>query len=118
LKSTNESFKEASKVLRVPLRDGRRTRTDTPECRSQCKQFQEAIFRRLEEQSQKTEANALKLNRAETSLQDTLYHLHEVTLPTFIYSYKEDTDQLHRTSLVTGEQSSHQVPSYTFKDGC
>jgi hypothetical protein len=62
--------------------------------------------------------NALKLKKAVTSLQDTLYKLHEVTLPTFIYSYKKDTDQLHRTSLVTGEHSSHQVPSYTFKQGC
>jgi hypothetical protein len=44
--------------------------------------------------------------------------VHEDTLPTFIYSYKRDTDQLHRTSLVTGEQSSHQVPSYIFKFGC
>jgi hypothetical protein len=31
---------------------------------------------------------------------------------------RKNTDQLHRTSLVTGEQSSHQVPSYTFKEGC
>jgi hypothetical protein len=79
------------------------------------------MLQRLEEQSQKIEANALKLNRADTSLQDTreaLYHLHEVTLPTFIYSYEYNTEQLHRTSLVTGEQSSHQVPSYTFKSNC
>jgi hypothetical protein len=48
--------------------------------------------------------------------QDTGDHLHEV--PTFIYSYKFNTDQLHRTSLVTGERSSHQVLSYTFKGGC
>jgi hypothetical protein len=89
---------------------------DLDEALSQCKQVKEAILQRLEEQSQKTEAIALKLNRAGTSLQDTLYH--EVTLPTFIYSYKGDTDQLHRTSLVTGEHSSHQVPSYTFKYGC
>jgi hypothetical protein len=41
---------------------------------SQCKQ-------RLKEQSLKTEAN-------EISLQDTLYHLHEVALPTFFYSYE------------------------------
>jgi hypothetical protein len=39
-------------------------------------------------------------------------------VPTFIYSYKRDTDQLHRTSLVTGEHSSHRVPSYKFKYGC
>jgi hypothetical protein len=74
------------------------------------------MLQSLEEQFQRTEANALKLNRAVTSLQDTLYH--EVTLPTFIYSFEKDTDQLHRTSLVTGEHSSHRVPSYTFKYGC
>jgi hypothetical protein len=39
-------------------------------------------------------------------------------VPTFIYSYEEATDQLPRTSLVTGEHSSHRVPSYTFKFGC
>jgi hypothetical protein len=39
-------------------------------------------------------------------------------LPTFIYSYKKGTDQLHTTSLVTGEHSSHRVPSYTFEEGC
>jgi hypothetical protein len=40
------------------------------------------------------------------------------TQPSYIYSYKRDTDQLHRTNLVTGEQSSHRVPSYQFKSGC
>jgi hypothetical protein len=72
----------------------------------------------------------LRLNRelAETmnSLQDTreaLYRLQapplqEAAPPAFIYSYKFDTDQLHRTNLVTGEQSSHRVPSYQFKSGC
>jgi hypothetical protein len=44
--------------------------------------------------------------------------LPEDTLPTFIYSYNRDTDQLHRTSLVTGEQSTHRLPSYTFKASC
>jgi hypothetical protein len=38
--------------------------------------------------------------------------------PKFIYSYKEDTDQLHRTNLITGEHSSHRVPSYQFEVGC
>jgi hypothetical protein len=47
--------------------------------------------------------------------QDTLEAFYQV--PTFIYSYECDTDQLHRTSLVTGEHSSHRVPSYTFKFG-
>jgi hypothetical protein len=48
--------------------------------------------------------------------QDTHKAFNQV--PTFIYSYKFNTDQLHRTNLVTGEHSSHRVPSYTFKDGC
>jgi hypothetical protein len=45
--------------------------------------------------------------------------LHEEdTAPTFIYSYKYGTDQLHRTKLATGEQSSHRVPSCQFKPRC
>jgi hypothetical protein len=43
---------------------------------------------------------------------------YEDTLPTFIYSYKPGTNQLHRTNLVTGEQSCTRVPSYQFKAGC
>jgi hypothetical protein len=43
---------------------------------------------------------------------------HEDTFPTFIYSYEGDTDQLHRTNLVTGEQTIHQVPSFRFKNSC
>jgi hypothetical protein len=48
--------------------------------------------------------------------QDTRDHLHE--FPTFIYSHEYHTDLLHRTNLVTGEHSSHRVPSFTFKLGC
>jgi hypothetical protein len=65
------------------------------------------------------EANALNRDLAKTAFQDTmeaLYNLDE--FPTFIYSYEYDTDQLHRTSLVTGEHSSRGVPSYTFMGGC
>jgi hypothetical protein len=47
--------------------------------------------------------------------QDIQTQLNEDILPTFIYS--SFSDQLHRTSLVTGEQSTHRVPSYTFKYG-
>jgi hypothetical protein len=117
----NEKLNEAETRTRQALdilRGGCRTlREDLGQALSQCKQVQEVMLQRLEEQSQKTEANALKLNRAETLLQDTLYH--EVTLPTFIYSYKKNTRQLHRTSLVTGEHSSHQVQQYnTFTNGC
>jgi hypothetical protein len=61
------------------------------------------------------EANALNRDLAKTALQDTRDHLE---VPTFIYSYRRETDQLHRTSLVTGEPSNHRVPSYTFKACC
>jgi hypothetical protein len=52
---------------------------------------------------------------AEKVSQDTLEAFYQV--PTFIYSYKRDTDQLHRINLATGKSSSHRVPSYTFKRG-
>jgi hypothetical protein len=53
---------------------------------------------------------------AEQVSQDTLEAFGQV--PTYIYSYKYNTGQLHRTSLVTGERSSHRVSSYTFKYCC
>jgi hypothetical protein len=70
----------------------------------------------IKAQPESTQANALNL--AETSLQDTreALELHEV--PTFIYSYLQSTDQLHRANLVTGELSCHRVPSHTFKMFC
>jgi hypothetical protein len=97
---------------------------------SQCKKAQSAQDQKLEAQS-KTVANALNSLRGELTETKQLLHdtketlntlqaqqLHEDTLPTFIYSYKKDTDQLHRTKLVTGEQSKHRVPSYRFKPFC
>jgi hypothetical protein len=86
---------------------------------NQCEQAQlsqGAILQRLQTQSKETQANALNSDLVETSLQHTRVHLYEV--PTFIYSYICSTDQLYRTNLVTGEHSSHRVPSYTFLDGC
>jgi hypothetical protein len=39
--------------------------------------------------------------------------------PQFIYSYEFGTDQLHRTDLLTKEDSCHQVQAYQFKyDSC
>jgi hypothetical protein len=52
----------------------------------------------------------------ESHTQDTLVAYYQV--PTLIYSYEGYTDQLHRTHLVTGEHSSHRVPSYRFKSCC
>jgi hypothetical protein len=79
--------------------------------RNQCNQ----TLLKLDEQSV---ALATELAKTKHSLQDTREALHEVTLPSFIYSYTFNTGQLHRTDLDTGEQSSHQLPSYTFKPGC
>jgi hypothetical protein len=38
--------------------------------------------------------------------------------PTFFYSCKGNTKQLHKVNLLTGEQSKHDVPHYQFKLGC
>jgi hypothetical protein len=43
---------------------------------------------------------------------------HQDTLPTFNYSCEHDSDKLHRTSLVTEEQSRIRVPYYQFMKGC
>jgi hypothetical protein len=101
---------------------------DLAQVATQCKQAQLAQDAKLEgvaAQSEKTEADVLKLNRelVDTkhllqATREALNHLHEDTLPSFIYSYEYDTDQLHRTNLATGEQSSHEVSSHTFKWGC
>jgi hypothetical protein len=91
---------------------------------------------RLETECQRTEVNEKTLNSLKGQVQ-RLSREHEETKhllqdnsealgqlqapqsdPTFIYSYKENTGQLHRTSLTTGEQSRHKVPSFTFKPGC
>jgi hypothetical protein len=71
-----------------------------------------------EQVSQHTlEANALNRDLAKTALHDTREALY-LEVPTFIYSYNGNTDQLYRTSLVTGEHSSLRVPSYSFKIAC
>jgi hypothetical protein len=109
----NQAEAATQQKLNILREDVGALRTDFDQALSQCKQVQfaqETMLQRLEEQSQKTEANVLKLHRVDTS--------HEVTLPTFIYSYWSGTDQLYRTSLVTGEHSRHRVSSYTFKSYC
>jgi hypothetical protein len=58
------------------------------------------------------------LHTAQEQLRRHELPVHEQTLPTFIYSFKFDTDLLHRTYLVTGEQSSHAVPQVRFNPGC
>jgi hypothetical protein len=44
--------------------------------------------------------------------------LHEDTLSAFLYSFRGYTDELHRTTLVTGAQSSLKMTSYTFRCFC
>jgi hypothetical protein len=63
----------------------------------------------------KTKISEICMESSTYNTQDIQAQLHEDTLPTFIYSYDDDTYKLHRTSLITGEQSKHQVPSYRFK---
>jgi hypothetical protein len=38
--------------------------------------------------------------------------------PAWIYSYQYNSDMLWRTSLITGEESCHHLPSYKFKTYC
>jgi hypothetical protein len=123
---------EEAKQLQSFIEQSQNTEAATQQVLSSLRGDIMALDQRLEEQSKKTEANEQALNSlrgelAETKhlLKDTmdaLYHLqaqlHEDTLPNFIYSYTYNSDQLHRTDLVTGEQSSHRVPSYRFKLGC
>jgi hypothetical protein len=58
------------------------------------------------------------MENSTSNTQDIQTQLHEDTFPIFIYSYDHGTDQLHWTSLVTGEQYKHRVPSYRFKASC
>jgi hypothetical protein len=39
-------------------------------------------------------------------------------IPNFFYCCIGISNSLHRVSLLTGEHSSHRVPSYQFKTGC
>jgi hypothetical protein len=59
------------------------------------------------------ESHTVGAEQLSQDTQEAFYHV-----PTFIYSYMNNSNQLHRTSLVTGEHSSLQVPSYTFKYCC
>jgi hypothetical protein len=105
-------------------------------------QIQSTQIQMLEKQAQRKDADnretlsILRLNRGLPKtrhiLQDTrevlgrinpsrslqIQQLHEGTLPKVIYSYNRWGDLLYWTNLVTGEQSSHQMPSYTFEMGC
>jgi hypothetical protein len=69
-------------------------------------------------QKKKAKISEICMERRTYNTQDIQTQLNEDTLPTFIYSYHNGTDQLHRTSLVTGQQYKHRVPSYTFKFRC
>jgi hypothetical protein len=50
---------------------------------------------------------------------DWVFKLHPKSLrvPTHLYSYSHGTSQLHRTSLLTGQDSTTSLP-HTFKEGC
>jgi hypothetical protein len=70
--------------------------------------------------SERVMLNPKKAKISEIGMESRNYHTQdppEDPQPTFIYSYMMETNQLFRTSLVTGEQSSYRVPSYTFIEG-
>jgi hypothetical protein len=69
-------------------------------------------------QKKKAKISEVCLENSYGSTQYFQAQLYEDALPTFIYSYKYDTHKLYWTSLVTGVQSKHRVPSYTFEFGC
>jgi hypothetical protein len=102
-------------VIQVIARGAFRSK-DLDQEGNQCKQAQLAQEAMLQAEYEKAQAN---VNRdfAETSLQDTREALY-LKVPTFIYSYKTDTDQLHKTNLVTGEQSINQVSTLVFQKLC
>jgi hypothetical protein len=66
----------------------------------------------------KAKISEISMEYSTSNTQDIQTQLHEDTLPTFIYSYRQGTDQLHRTSLDTGARSCQRVPSYRFKYSC
>jgi hypothetical protein len=113
-----EAVDDSLRSLRSELRD---LHKQVAESREEAKRFIKQSQRA--ESANQQDLNDLKNEVAETKhfLQEnreTLNQLqapqlHQDTLPTYIYSF--DKYQLFRTNLVTGEQSSHNVPSYTFK---
>jgi hypothetical protein len=63
----------------------------------------------------------LRVNKANMRMRESLCQFKPDTreLPvTFVYSYRQKTNQLYRTNLLTQEESCHMLPSYMFKRGC
>jgi hypothetical protein len=73
-------------------------------------------------QDTREELYQLKVNVDQPTKPQLKYELQAMDVeecnPAFIYSYLKGTDQLHRTNLLTGEESSHQVPPCQFKEAC
>jgi hypothetical protein len=101
-------------------------RDDYTQLSSQCMLARSAQDQRLDEQSERAEVNQQDISYLKNEVAETKHFLQENrealnqlqrnTLPTYIYGFERGSDQLFRTNLVTGEQSSHKVPSYKFKN--
>jgi hypothetical protein len=111
-----EAVDDSLRSLRSELRD---LHKQVAESREEAKRFIKQSQRA--ESANQQDLNDLKNEVAETKhfLQENreaLNQLQRNTLPTYIYGFERGSDQLFRTNLVTGEQSSHKVPSYKFKN--
>jgi hypothetical protein len=72
-----------------------------------------ALTTRLAEAEHLLQVSELKFRRLHQSTAPIIDQL----CPDFIYSFEIETDQLHRTNLVTGEKSSHSISQHQFKTG-
>jgi hypothetical protein len=130
------SLREESKALYEPAATSGKTpliksfidQKDQAQAWSQCKQAQlaqEAKLQRLEAQSEETQAVI-----ADTLGSDCITYIRppsptteetkrpQPTTPHHTFLYSCSMSQLHRVNLLTGEQSSHEVPHYQFKGAC
>lgn len=63
----------------------------------------------------------IMVNKANMRMRESLCQFRPDTreLPvTFVYSYRQKSNQLYRTNILTQEESCHMLPSYMFKRGC
>jgi hypothetical protein len=117
IQSLDEKFNKAEAATQQTLRTlsgaVETLRVDLSEAWSQCRQAQEAILQPTSEQTQAVLAHTSYSTSPEETKQPTPQYS-----PTFFYSCQDNTNQLHRVNLLTGEQSKHEVPHYQFKGGC
>jgi hypothetical protein len=65
-----------------------------------------------------TPGSPCKSKSPHTTTEETKHPQPTTPHHTFLYSFQDNTNQLHRVNLLTGEKSSHKVPHYQFKRDC